>query len=214
MKSYPNSLNRRHPVSGAGRFARSAGTFVSCTLRALLVFLLVLCTTGNAPAIFAQGDDLTEYHIKAAILYNIAKFVQWPAGQLGNTETPFHLCVIGTEPFISMRETLAGKQIKGHKVMVRQIDSVETASDCQMLFVSAADSGATGPLPMNSGEPILSVGETADFIDQGGIINLATINNKVRFEINLMAGERLGFRFSAQLLKLAILVRTPDGRRM
>lgn len=197
----------RTPRHGRGRVAD--GFYITCAARALLAMLFIVCVTGNVSAIFAQGETLTEYHVKAAFLYNIAKFVQWPAGELGDSATPFNLCVVGVEPFISMRETLTGKQIQGHEVVVRRAEHFDTAENCQMLFVSAIENATAGALLTDATHPVLTVGETPDFINKGGIINLKTVNNKIRFEIDRDAGQRHGFRFSAQLLKLAILVDRP-----
>lgn len=195
-----------HRTTKYGGCRVAGGFHISCSLRTLLAMLLVVCVTAHVSAIFAQGETLTEYHIKAAFLYNIAKFVQWPPGELGDTASPFNLCVVGIEPFISMRETLTGKRIQGHEVVVRRVEQIDTAGNCQMLFVSATENATSDALLTEMNHPVLTVGETPDFIKRGGIINLKTINNKIRFEIERFAGERNGFKFSAQLLKLAILV--------
>jgi len=172
----------------------------------LLVMVIILSAAGSVPAIFAENSAITEYHIKAAFLYNFAKFVDWPDEALGDDSTPFTLCVLGIEPYISVRESLAGKHIKGHQVEVKRVNGAADAGTCQMLFVSAEASAAAGADLTDIDAHALTVGETQDFIQRGGVINLKTVDNKVRFEINRTAGERFGFRFSAQLLKLAILV--------
>ena len=46
-----------------------------------------------APA--AKSDDLPEYRLKAAFLYNFAAFTEWPA-DVGST---LNLCVYGQDPF-------------------------------------------------------------------------------------------------------------------
>ena len=35
-----------------------------------------------ATATAAQGDGLSEYQVKAAFLFNFAKFIDWPAGSV------------------------------------------------------------------------------------------------------------------------------------
>jgi hypothetical protein len=176
-----------------------------CGIR-LLAVLLMCFTAGSAPALYAESVAITEYHIKAAFLYNFAKFVEWPATAFADDAAPFNLCVIGVEPFISARETLVGKTIKGRRVEVRRVDSTTTAGQCQMLFVSADESASAEAVPAEVLGYALTVGETNDFISRGGIINLKTVDNKVRFEIDRASGEQFGFKFSSQLLKLAILV--------
>ncbi|WP_275097806.1 YfiR family protein [Sedimenticola hydrogenitrophicus] len=193
------------PLITLARMCRPGRKGLVCGMR-LLALLLTFFMAGSAPAIYAENESITEYHIKAAFLYNFAKFVEWPATAFANDAAPFNLCVIGIEPFISVRETLMGKTIKGRSVEVRRVDSATTAGQCQMLFVSAADSTAVEAVPAEVLGHALTVGETNDFISRGGIINLKTVENKVRFEIDRASGEQFGFKFSSQLLKLAILV--------
>ncbi len=197
--THPGPATHRHsPVVGGGR----------SLLRAmrLLLMLAIFSVAGSAPAIFAESAAITEYHIKAAFLYNFAKFVEWPDEALGDAAAPFTLCVVGVEPDLSLRESLAGKHIRGHRVEVRRVGGAAEAGACQMLFVSEEGSAAAGDDFTQIDTHALTVGESQDFIRRGGVINLKTVNNKVRFEINRLAGERFGFKFSSQLLKLAILV--------
>jgi hypothetical protein len=59
--------------------------------------------------------------------------------------------------------------------------------------------------------PILTVGETDDFIDNGGIIRFIKIGNRIHFQINPDAAERLSLKVSSRLLHLAEVVK-PHGR--
>jgi hypothetical protein len=47
------------------------------------------------------------------------------------------------------------------------------------------------------------VGESENFVQQGGMIGFFLEDNKVRFEINLDAAERARLKISARLLALA-----------
>lgn len=195
---YPNIQRAWECRSGRGRLVDGMR---------LLGLLLTLFMVSSVPAIYAENEAITEYHIKAAFLYNFAKFIEWPASAFADEAAPFNLCVIGTEPYISARETLVGKTIKGRRVEVRQVDNATVAGRCQMLFVSAEpDNPSVEVLPIDLRERAMTVGESRDFIASGGVINLKTVNNKVRFEIDRGAGERFGFKFNSQLLKLAILI--------
>lgn len=173
-----------------------------------LVAVFALAMAGAVPATHgAEVDDGTvlEYQLKAAFLYNFAKFVQWPAELGGDALTSFTLCVSGELPFRIVQQYLAGKRIRGQSVAVRAVDSPAAAEGCQLLFVSAM------ALPMQHaltqiGGPVLTVGESGDFLRSGGMINLVRTDNRLRFEISRSAGERAGLRFSSQLLKLATLV--------
>ena len=168
--------------------------------------LIVLAA--HLPAACSQQPAVTEYHVKAAFLYNFGKFVEWPREAFTSNDAPFRLCVVGGEAFARARESLAGKSIRGRKLDVLPVETPADAAQCHMLFVSSAGQhiGIDRTLGELSRSRTLTVGESSDFIVSGGIINLIRVDDRVRFEIDRLAGERAGFRFSAQLLKLATLV--------
>lgn len=171
----------------------------------IIVSLLFAFTTSATMA--AYGADITdgsiaEYQLKAAFLYNFAKFVQWPTEASGGASAPFTLCVSGDEPFRIMHQYLAGKKVRGQPIAVRAVDSSAGASGCHLLFVSAASVQLQQALSRVSG-PVLTVGESGDFIHSGGMINLVRSDNRLRFEVSRSVGERAGLKFSSQLLKLA-----------
>lgn len=176
---------------------------LAAAARLLLVGALL---AGAARAQPAQADPaVTEYQLKAAFLYNFAKFVEWPAAAFASPATPFSLCVLGTEPYLAAREILNGKTIRGRAIEVRRAESVTPSSDCHLFFVGDADGGGARALVPASSHTLM-VGEASDFIARGGVINLRRADDKIRFDIARLAGEHLGFRFSAQLLRLATIV--------
>lgn len=180
----------------------------------LMVVSLLFAFTISAATMATYGADVEdgstiEYQLKAAFLYNFAKFVQWPTEASGGSIDSFTLCVSGEEPFRIMHQYLAGKRVRGHLIAVRAVDSSAEASGCHLLFVSAASVQLQRALPRVSG-PVLTVGETGDFIRSGGMINLVRSDNRLRFEISRSVGERAGLKFSSQLLKLA----TPAGESL
>lgn len=50
---------------------------------------------------------------------------------------------------------------------------------------------------------MLSVGDTSDFISEGGVVDLCVENGKVRVEIDAHAARQRNLRISAHLLGLA-----------
>lgn len=174
--------------------------------RLVLAVLCVVCASG-----FATADQLapTEHELKAAFLYNFAKFVEWPADKLKDSSA-FVLCILSGETYVSARDMLTGKSIKGRRLLVRQVNLPDDAVGCHLLFVGRNEMGRLQS-QLDAIDPhVLRVGEASDFIRRGGVINLVRDANKFRFEINRNAGERVGFQFNYQLLQLAILV---DGGR-
>jgi len=145
----------------------------------------------------------TEYEVKAAFLYNFAKFVKWPdEKRLGAT---FVIAVLGEDPFGGVLDKmLAGKTILDRKVEVRRIGTSEAGSRAQILFVGSSEKPRLAEiLKVLQGTTVLTVGEMDGFTDRGGMIAFKLRNDVVRFEINLDQVERARLKMSSQLIRLA-----------
>ena len=150
----------------------------------------------------------TEYQVKAAYLYNFAKFVEWPPGVM-SSESSFNICVLGHDPFDpALSTTLAGENIKGKNVVVKRISRVQDGVGCQILFISSSEEARLKEiLEVLRRESVLTVGDMPQFTRRGGMIQFVMDANRVRFEVNLTSAERTGLILSSQLLKVAIGVR-------
>lgn len=145
-----------------------------------------------------------EYQVKAAFLYNFLKYVEWP----DRPNRPFVICVAGQNPFGTVLEGLTkNERVGGNPVMTQIILAPEPG--CDVIFTPRT---ANIPAYLNAaaGMPILTVGETPNFIERGGIVNFFLEDGKVRFEINRNGVERAGLRISSRLLQLARIV-NPGG---
>ncbi len=150
-------------------------------------------------------DASLEYRVKAAYIYNFMKYVEWPDAVLHSGS--LNICVAGRNPFgDALTETVAGERIGGQPVMVRVI--LEPEPGCHVLFVPDG-SATTAYLRATRSEPVLTVGETPDFIAQGGTISFILDGGNVRFEIDQESAERQNLKVSSRLLRLA---RTPERR--
>ena len=145
-----------------------------------------------------------EYQLKAAFLYNFAKFVEWPGQTSADNGNGFVLCLLGKDPFGTALDTIEGKLVKGRPIQILAIAGGQSVSDCDMAFVGADDARRVSELlePMQ-GLAILTIGEAENFTERGGMIRLLIESNKVRFDINNQAANDHGLRISSQLLKLA-----------
>jgi hypothetical protein len=148
-----------------------------------------------------------EYRVKAAHLLNFARYVEWPEGRLG--DGPLTICVAGRNPFGTvLKQAADGETVDGRRVAVRVI--LEPDSGCHVTFVPEG-AAAAAYLRAARGRPTLTVGESPDFITQGGIISFVREGaGEIRFDINQEAAERASLRIRSQLLRLA---RTPEPGR-
>jgi hypothetical protein len=150
----------------------------------------------------------TEYEVKAAFLYNFARFVEWPAEAGQVPGTPFVIAILGRDPFGAvLDETVAGKTVGGRPIEVRRVPRVDEARDAQIVFVSPSERANVAAILKALERPgVLTVGDTDGFATHGGAINFTVQARRVRFEINPSVAEQAGLKMSSQLLKLATLV--------
>ena len=166
-------------------------------MRAVLVAALLASTSAVVP--HAQ-EVSQEYQIKAAYLYNFLKYVEWPKP----IHRTFMICVAGQNPFGAVLDGLTkNERVRGNPVKTEVILGFEPG--CDIIFTPRT-SNIPAYLQGAAGMPILTVGETPRFGEQGGIVNFFLENGKVRFEINRNAAERVGIRISSRLLQLARIV--------
>lgn len=153
----------------------------------------------------AAEEPSREYRIKAAFIYNFAKFTRWPAGSFADDEAPLDFCIYGDDPFAGALDAVAGRTIRGRRVVVRRIAAIEASAGCHLLFISDSEAGRlTGILAALGDRPVLTVADMPDFARAGGIINLTTnADDKLRFEINTGTARRAGLKLSSKLLSLA-----------
>lgn len=155
-----------------------------------------------------------EYRLKAAFLYNFAKFAEWPAQSFSAAGAPLELCIAGDNPFRgALVTTTAGKRVHARPLKVSPVAGIKNLDGCHVLFVGPMTKRQMARLILATRKrPILTVSESAEFARAGGIIHLKTVNKKVRFVINLDAAKRAGVKFSSKLLRLAEIVQTPQGQ--
>ncbi len=157
----------------------------------------------------AQDPQTGEYLIKAAFLYNFAKFVEWPETQdvENDLRSSVILGILGNDPFGKAIETIQGKTVKGKKLRVKHFSRVEDLESCHMLFICSSErQGLIHVLNRVNGSNVLTVGDMHRFAQLGGMVNLVKEGNKIKFEINVNAVRKAGLKISSKLLKLARIV--------
>ncbi|HJQ84693.1 MAG TPA: YfiR family protein [Candidatus Binatia bacterium] len=166
---------------------------------ALLAGLLLLRLSAVAAA--------PEYQVKAAFLYNFARFVEWPPDVVERHPT-FRICVMGEDPFgTTLVETVRGKTVLDRPVEIGHPDTTGELAECMIVFVPGSESAELPRLiAALAGSSALTVGETDGFAYDGGIIGMRVEAAKVRFEVNADAAQRARLKISSQLLKLATRV--------
>jgi hypothetical protein len=172
----------------------------------LAILALNLAFAAAAAPAAAPDAGPSEYQVKAAYLFNFAKFVEWPPQALAAPSAPFVIGVLGENPFgHDLEGMLQNKSINTHPVTVRYFKSLADLKACQILFISVSENKRWREIfDALGGAGVLTVTENSDsFLASGGMLNLFSEQDKVRFEINDDAARRAGLRISSKLLLLA-----------
>ena len=175
----------------------------------LFVSVLVLFSWAPLISYAAEPSQVREGRIKSALLYYLAKFVQWPPESFdGNS--PFKLCLLGNDALNTFVEsTMKDKTVHGRIIEVVFSPTVKPASEyrkCNVLYFGNVDrESAKRILTSSSSFGILTVSSQPDFTKVGGLVHLFEENNKFRIKINIKNTERAKLSVSSELLQVSVL---------
>lgn len=177
---------------------------------AIFSWAILVCTVSLffPTRLAGQQAKASEYEIKAAYLFDFAKFVAWPADISKSKATPFTICVLGKNPFGGvLNATIAGETIGGQSVAAREIASLQEAAGCRIVYIGSSEERRLSALVSELGNlPILTVSEIPQFTEHGGMIQFVMEGNRVRFEANPAAAQAVGLNMSSALLRVATKV--------
>ena len=145
--------------------------------------------------------------VKAAFLYNFAKFTEWPADALG-PGAPLVLCVVDDLKLAkALEEATAGRDVDGHTLVVRKIELDGPVRSCHLLYADVDTQKGARLIETLRGASVLTVTDYGLFAAMGGTTNLFVEDGRIRFAVNLEATNRARLRISSRLLSLAKLVK-------
>jgi len=169
----------------------------------VISLVALLCCTGT---ISGQSNASNQYKVKAAFLFHVAQFVEWPEGTFRDANSPLVYCTVGTDPFQGMLDaSFQGKTIGAHTLQVKHFKEINEAQGCHVVFLGKPAKRKSIPNELASikGSPVLTVGDTERFVDDSGMIGFCLEENKIGFEVNLDSAEKAHLKISAKLLALA-----------
>jgi hypothetical protein len=155
------------------------------------------------------AQDFTESQVKALFLLNFTKYVEWPTNAFEDDSTPITIGILGTSKVQDELEKIVVGRTTAHRpIVVRRIESPSDFSDCQVLFVSSSETKHLAEILRRLHKlPVLTVGETEQFLDAGGMINFVPKDGKIRLTINLVAARDANLQISSKLLSVADAVK-------
>jgi YfiR/HmsC-like len=158
---------------------------------------LILCQ-GSAYA------EVHEYDLKAAFLYNIALFTDWPVETFEDKDSAFTFCIAGSDPFGNSIDSLLVKSLKNRKISIMRQGKTSNFNKCQVLFIPSSESSqAESILREIKNTSTLTVSEDNSAFKKGSMLNLSITENKLRFQVNREAVSASKLSISSKLLRLA-----------
>ena len=169
-------------------------------------FFCLLCASA------ALAQDVTEPSLKAAFVYNFAKFTEWPSDALP-AAAPFTACVLGDGPVTeALERTVKGRLLSGRSVSVSRVTLDGPLRSCHLLYVSGVTAAQVSALVLVvKGAPVLTISDVDDFTPLGGIAHVFVENGRMRFELNLDRAKLSRLQLSSKLLTLASRVHDGSG---
>ncbi len=168
--------------------------------------LALLALAGGSQA--ASAQDQLELKVKAAFLFNFAKFATWPPSKVKSADAPLNLCVLGPGAMAAvLQDTVRGRSVGGHAIDVVQSPRSEDLRRCHIVYLSPADDGRIAQeLDALANHGVLTVHEASE-AQPGGVIRFFLSDaGRVRFEINVTAASREQLALSSKLLEVSQVV--------
>jgi hypothetical protein len=152
-------------------------------------------------------DASIEDRIKATFIFNFIQFSEWPRSTSG--ESTFTICILGESFRDVMEETIRGETVNGRPIAVREVMQAKDAPGCHVIYFRNSANRAAAQELLNAAKtsPILTVGETPEFLSNGGIVRFTKVRNRIHFQINPAAAEKVALSLSSRLLRLADIER-------
>ncbi len=156
----------------------------------------------------ARAQSSPDAVVKAGFVYNFAKFAEWPAGALSDSQVT--LCLVGGDPMAAVSNLLEGKPLHGRTLTVRRNVRGDEIKGCGIVYLTDIDERRQNDaLRVLRNLPVLTIGDAEGFAEAGGMIGLVASDDRIQFEVNIDVSQRAGLKIHSQLLKLA---RSVKGR--
>ena len=164
----------------------------------------VALTFGISLASAAHAETDFETKVKAAYLYQLTKFVDWP----NLPPDSIRICVVGNDPVGGMLGELSNRQVKERPLKIEVNAAIDLAI-CQVLFISRSERRWENILGRLSGTSVLTVSDQDGFAQNGGVVGFYSEGGKIKLEINPAAARNANLKISSKLMELSRTVPSP-----
>lgn len=146
-----------------------------------------------------------EYALKSVFLYNFCHFIEWPESAFSSPSDPLVIGVFGDDPFGKLlTEAVEGETYHNRPIKIEHYRSAHDIRHCHLIFVPRAETAHLEQiLAAVAGGGVVTVGETDDFLDRGGMITLPIDRNRVRLRVAPSTLRAANLTVSSKLLRVA-----------
>lgn len=183
------------------------------------LFVLVMawaCVTLFAGQFLSAEDakpPVEEFEAKAVLVYHFAKFTSWPEGTFETDSSPISISVYGDKGFYDALKKYQGRVINGRALDIHHIKIIAQESPPQILYATGTMDATVSYYLKNQSSPTLTIGETVDFVKQGGILSIVRDKEHLTLFSNLKAAVETKLYLNNNLVKLTKQVSSgPDGK--
>jgi YfiR/HmsC-like len=157
------------------------------------------------PAVTAE-DSAPEAALKAAFIYNFTKFVDWPPTLPANE---LRICTVGVSPVTEALATFDGRTTMSRALTIQSAMKIGNLQLCQLVYItdSSTSHRVAEVISELGSNPVLTVSDRDDFLDQGGMIAITRTADRLRFEVDLPSIQAAKLKIAAPLLRMAKTVR-------
>jgi hypothetical protein len=170
-----------------------------------MVAAAVLMALVTAPLRAAPAPPANEYALKSVFLYNFCHFIEWPESAFPSPNAPLIIGIVGDDPFGNLlKEAVEGETYHNRPIRIEHYRGAKDIKQCHLLFISRSENGRVDSiLGAVSNKSVVTVGETEDFLDRGGMIALPAERNRVRLRVKPSALRAANLSVSSKLLRVA-----------
>ncbi|MFH1371223.1 MAG: YfiR family protein [Planctomycetota bacterium] len=186
-------------------------------------YILIALLLAASAIAYAKDEPVlaSEHQVRAAFLYNFIKFTDWPKDKIAEPNT-ITIGLLGEHQFGNAFDPVKDKTVKNKRLIIKDLgrfrqsfpkddagklqfsNYIEQLRKCHVLFICDSErENFKAIIEAVRGFGVLTVSETEDFLDVGGIITFIPGTEKPVFEVNLVACELEGLKISSTVLRLA-----------
>ncbi|MGB8494649.1 MAG: YfiR family protein [Candidatus Acidiferrum sp.] len=174
-------------------------------MKLLTRIVLAVCMAWVFPGDVLSQVLSQEYQMKAEYLRKIPSFVEWPPSAADARKTAFQMCTLGDYPFgVKLAQEVGGVTVGGRRIELRWVHKEQELEGCEVIFFSRSEEKRCGKILQGlKGKSVLTIGESEDFLEAGGMVKLSFEKDRLQVEVNLVAARNANLKVDARLLAMA-----------